>query len=261
MESREQFIRVIVAVSQTIFRAWLRKVFAAEDELRVVGHAETLPQAISAAKKFPAEILIFEAALAARPLEAVQEIMRTAPGLRLLVVTEAPEQELTLALFARGAHAIVSRQTDARLFVECVRTLRRGQPWLEPHAVKWVLEAFRTQNIRPHRVGTRAELTPKEALIVSCVTQGMKNKEIAVRIGTTEQVVKNYLRKIYDKLGVGDRLELALYCLNNRAALDSSSRTEPAALPASGETLSGNQIESANTGKTAPPRTLDTPHG
>ena len=51
---------------------------------------------------------------------------------------------------------------------------------------------------------------------MSCVTQGMKNKEIALRVGTTEQVVKNYLRKVYDKLGVADRLELALYCLNHR---------------------------------------------
>jgi DNA-binding CsgD family transcriptional regulator len=59
------------------------------------------------------------------------------------------------------------------------------------------------------------QLTPKETLIVSCVTQGMKNKEIAVRVGTTEQVVKNYLRKVYDKLGVADRLELALYCLSH----------------------------------------------
>jgi DNA-binding CsgD family transcriptional regulator len=60
------------------------------------------------------------------------------------------------------------------------------------------------------------QLTPKESMIVVCVTQGMKNKEIAIRVGTTEQVVKNYLRKVYDKLGVADRLELALYCLNNR---------------------------------------------
>ena len=59
-------------------------------------------------------------------------------------------------------------------------------------------------------------MTPKESLIVTCVTQGMKNKEIALRVGTTEQVVKNYLRKVYDKLGVADRLELALYCLHHR---------------------------------------------
>jgi hypothetical protein len=58
------------------------------------------------------------------------------------------------------------------------------------------------------------------------VTQGMKNKEIALRVGTTEQVVKNYLRKVYDKLGVADRLELALYCLNSRI-LDGAVKEPP----------------------------------
>jgi DNA-binding CsgD family transcriptional regulator len=80
----------------------------------------------------------------------------------------------------------------------------------------WVMEAFRSQGARGAGVRAKVQLTPKESAIVSCVTQGMKNKEIAHRVGTTEQVVKNYLRKVYDKLGVADRLELALYCLNNR---------------------------------------------
>jgi len=52
--------------------------------------------------------------------------------------------------------------------------------------------------------------------IITCITQGKRNKEIAYQLGTTEQVIKNYLRKIYDKLGVSDRLELALYCLHNK---------------------------------------------
>ena len=77
------------------------------------------------------------------------------------------------------------------------------------------MEAYRNQNNRPSGARPKVQLTPKETLIVSCVTQGMKNKEIALRVGTTEQVVKNYLRKVYDKLGVADRLELALYCLNH----------------------------------------------
>jgi DNA-binding CsgD family transcriptional regulator len=77
------------------------------------------------------------------------------------------------------------------------------------------------------------QLTPKESLIVSCVTQGMKNKEIALRVGTTEQVVKNYLRKVYDKLGVADRLELALFCLHNRV-LDSNPKAAAAPAPSSG---------------------------
>jgi DNA-binding NarL/FixJ family response regulator len=216
MENREQFIRVIVADSQAIFRAGLRKIFAVEDDIRVVGQAETLDQAVAAAKKFSAEILIFEAALAERPSDAVQEILKQSQGLRLVVVTEAPDQELTLELFRRGAHSVVSREIDSDLFVECLRKVSSGEPWLDPQGVKWVLEAYRTQALRPQSSRTKLQLTPKEALIVSCVTQGMKNKEIAVRVGTTEQVVKNYLRKVYDKLGVADRLELALYCLNNR---------------------------------------------
>ena len=74
----------------------------------------------------------------------------------------------------------------------------------------------RSQGTRPPSARTKVQLTPKESLIVSCVTQGMKNKEIALRVGTTEQVVKNYLRKIYDKLQVQDRLELALYSMHHR---------------------------------------------
>jgi DNA-binding NarL/FixJ family response regulator len=220
MENREQFIRVIVADSQAIFRAGLRKIFAVEDDIRVVGQAETLPQAIAAAKKFSAEVLIFEAGLAERPGDAVQDLLKQASGLRVVAVTEMPDQELTLDLLRRGAHAVVSREVDSELFVECLRKVAAGEAWVEPHAMKWVLDAYRTQGTRPQTSRTKVQLTPKEALIVSCVTQGMKNKEIAQRVGTTEQVVKNYLRKVYDKLGVADRLELALYCLNSRVLQD-----------------------------------------
>src|SRR6476646_6421435 len=76
-----QFIRVILADTQAIFRAGLRKIFALEDDLRVVGQAETLPQALSAVKKFSADVLIFEAALAPNSVEAASELLRQAPAL------------------------------------------------------------------------------------------------------------------------------------------------------------------------------------
>src|SRR5579872_4014065 len=115
-DDSRQFIRVIVADTQAIFRAGLRKIFALEDDIRVVGQAETLSQSVSAAKKFSADILIFESALAENPIESIQEIMKSAPALRLVVVTEAPDQELTLELFRRGTHAIVSREIDSEVF-------------------------------------------------------------------------------------------------------------------------------------------------
>ena len=220
-EANGQFIRVIVADSQAIFRAGLRKIFALEDDVRVVGQAETLPQTLTAAKKFSADVLLFEAAIATNPIEAVADLLRQNPGIKLVVVTTEPDQDLTLELFRRGVHAIVSREVEPELLVDCLRKVSQGEPWLDGRATQWVLEAYRTQGSRAGAPRPKVQLTPKETLIVSCVTQGMKNKEIAVRVGTTEQVVKNYLRKVYDKLGVADRLELALYCLNSRI-LDSS---------------------------------------
>jgi DNA-binding NarL/FixJ family response regulator len=224
-----QFVRVIVADSQAIFRAGLRKIFALEDDIRVVGQAETLIQTQSAVAKFSADVLIFEAALTPNPVEAVAELLRQTPKLRMVVVTPGSDEELTLDLFRRGAHGIVSREVEPEIMVDCLRKVVAGGTWLDSQAVHWVMDAFRNQGNRPAGSRPKVQLTPKETLIVSCVTQGMKNKEIALRVGTTEQVVKNYLRKVYDKLGVADRLELALYCLNHHVV----DNTKVPPLPAS----------------------------
>jgi DNA-binding NarL/FixJ family response regulator len=217
-EDSKGTIRLILADTQAIFRAGLRKIFALEDDIRVVGQAESLSQTLSSIQKFSADILVFEAALSPNPPDTISDILRQSGSCHLVVVLQEPDQEMTLELFRRGAHAVVSREVEPEMLVECLRKVAQGQPWLEAKAIGWVLEAYRTQGIRPAGSRPKVQLTPKEALIVSCVTQGMKNKEIALRVGTTEQVVKNYLRKVYDKLGVADRLELALYCLNHRVA-------------------------------------------
>src|SRR5205807_1317228 len=81
--------------------------------------------------------------------------------------------------------------------------------------VNWVIEAYRSQASQLTAPRTKSRISEKELTIISCVTQGMRNKEIAKEVGTSEQVIKNYLRKIYDKLGVSDRLELALYCIHH----------------------------------------------
>ena len=233
------FVRVIVADTQAIFRAGLRKVFALEDDIRVVGQAETLAQAQSAVKKFSSDVVIFEAALSPNPVEAVADLIRQNPQMRIVVVTPGSDEELTLELFRRGAHGVVSREVEPELLVDCLRKVAAGETWLETRAVHWVMDAYRNQNNRPAGARPKVQLTPKETLIVSCVTQGMKNKEIALRVGTTEQVVKNYLRKVYDKLGVADRLELALYCLNHHVV----DNTKVPPLPASAG--NGNAVKAA----------------
>src|SRR5579871_6853042 len=228
-----QFVRVIVADTQAIFRAGLRKIFALEDDIRVVGQAETLAQTQSAVAKFSADVLIFESALTPNPVESVADLLRQNPKLKIVVVTPGAQEELTLDLFRRGAHGVVSREVEPELMVDCLRKVVAGETWLDSQGIHWVMQAYRNQNNRPAGSRPKVQLTPKETLIVSCVTQGMKNKEIALRVGTTEQVVKNYLRKVYDKLGVADRLELALYCLNHRV-VEGEKKSAAAESPANG---------------------------
>jgi DNA-binding NarL/FixJ family response regulator len=242
-----QFVRVIVADTQAIFRAGLRKIFALEDDIRVVGQAETLAQTQSAVTKFSADVLIFESALAPNPVESVGELLRQNQKLKVVVVMPGAEEELTLELFRRGAHGIVSREVEPELMVDCLRKVAAGETWLDSQGVRWVMAAYRNQGSRPAGSRPKVQLTPKETLIVSCVTQGMKNKEIALRVGTTEQVVKNYLRKVYDKLGVADRLELALYCLNHHVV----DNTKVPALPAGANGAANAAAAGANSGSSS----------
>ena len=211
-----QVLRVLLADSQAIYRVGIRKIFALEDELRVVAQAETLGQTLAAAQKFSPDVILFESGICSNPAEAVGEVSKRAPNARIVVIAEVMDEEATIEYFRRGVRGIVPRSISPDLLVRCVRKVAEGETWLDNQGVNWVIEAYRSQASQLTSPRHKTKLTDKELLIVSCVTQGMKNKEIVSEIGTTEQVVKNYLRKVYDKLGVSDRLELALYCIHHR---------------------------------------------
>ncbi len=238
-------IRVIIADSQAIFRVGIRKVLAVEDDLRVVGQAESLGQTLSAVVKFPADVLLFESRISNNPLEAASELLKRAPELKVIVITGEIDAEQTVEYLRRGVCGIVTRSISPDLLVRCVRKVAEGEIWLDNRGVNWVIEAYRSQAALLTSPRPKNRLSDKELLIVSCVAQGMRNKEIAMEVGTTEQVIKNYLRKIYDKLGVSDRLELALYCIHHRLmdksnGVSAETTDPPAALNGSDAAAAGN---------------------
>lgn len=210
-------IRIIIADSEAIFRVGMSKIFAAQANLSVVAQTETFAQTLSAVAGTPADIILFEAGLAANPADAVTEVARRAvPGTRIIVVTQRAGEAETVDYLRRGVRGILARAVSPELLVRCVQKVVEGETWLDKQGVNWVIEAYRTQALQGSGAGRQLKLSEKEMLIISGVTQGMKNKDIAREVGTTEQVVKNYLRKIYDKLNVADRLELALYSMHHR---------------------------------------------
>ncbi len=209
-------IRVILADTQAIYRVGTKKIFALEDDIRVVAQAETLGQVLAAASKFPADVVLYECSISPNPPEAVSEVLKRAPNAKVIVLSPETDEDTTVEYFRRGVRGILPRNIAPEMLVKCVRKVAAGETWIDNQSVNWVIEAYRAQAAQLTSPRTKAKLSDKELIIISCVTQGMRNKEIATEIGTTEQVVKNYLRKVYDKLGVSDRLELALYCIHHR---------------------------------------------
>src|SRR4051812_23688467 len=209
-------IRVILADTQSIYRVGIRKILALEDDIRVVAQSENFEQTVAAATRFPADVILFESAITPNHTEAVSELIKHSPQSKIVVVLNDPAEEDTVDLLRRGVRGIVSRSISPDLLVRCVRKVAAGETWLDNKGVNWMLDAYRSQAAQLTAPRTKPRLSEKELSIISLVTQGMRNKEIAVEIGTTEQVIKNYLRKVYDKLGVSDRLELALYCIHHQ---------------------------------------------
>ena len=209
-------IRVILADSQAIYRVGIRKVFALEDDLRVVAQADTLENLRLAIERYPSDIVLLEGSLLTGTTNIIPELLRAAPDVKLIVQAVAADENQTVELYRRGVRGIVSRSISPDLLVRCVRRIAAGETWIDNQSVSWVIEAYRAQASALVNPRTQPKLSPKEMAIITCITQGKRNKEIAYQLGTTEQVIKNYLRKIYDKLGVSDRLELALYCLHNK---------------------------------------------
>ena len=219
VEPSPNTIRVILADSQAIYRVGIRKVFALEDDIRVVAQAETLDNLYTALQRFETDVVILEGHLMVGSADVIAQFLRRAPDVKLIIQLSEPDAHQTVDLYRRGAKGVVPRSISPDLLVKCVRKIASGETWIDNRSISWVIEAYRAQAATLTSPRTQPRLSEKELAVIGGITRGLRNKEIAFQIGTTEQVVKNYLRKIYDKLGVSDRLELALYAIHNNLTL------------------------------------------
>jgi DNA-binding NarL/FixJ family response regulator len=213
--------KVILADSQAIFRAGTAKVLATDEDLRIIAQCTDLDRLQHAVTTFPGSIVLFAASL--RPDLARFGLLLESVNSRGIVIAE--NTDAPSAFLQQGFRGVVFRSVTGNALIECVRRVANGETWAPPELVL-------TDSPEDDLVGTRVRdrLTPKEMRIVALIVQGCKNREIAVRLKTTEQVIKNYLRSIYDKTGVSDRLELALFTIHHRvlaqAAAEVGSRLE-----------------------------------
>jgi DNA-binding NarL/FixJ family response regulator len=199
--------KIILADSQAIFRAGTAKVLAMDDDLRIIAQCTDLERMYHAITTFPSSIVLFASSL--HPDFPRLRVMLESAGSRGIVIAE--NNDAAGSYLQQGFRGVVFRSVTGPTLVECVRRVAAGETWIPP-------QVMQPDSPQEDMVGTRVRdrLTPKEMRIVALIVQGCKNREIALRLKTTEQVIKNYLRSIYDKTGVGDRLELALFTIHHR---------------------------------------------
>src|SRR6266568_1248987 len=210
-------LKIILADNQAIFRAGIAKVLAVEDDVRIVAQAQTVEQAMIAIEKFRGSVMIYAsnflpdtASLAAQARES---------AIQLVVIAE--NNELPERYLNAGVLGLIFRSVDSNELLRCVRKVGMGEVYVQD--LRTIANHAESDDFVGARV--RDRLTPKELKIVALIVQGFKNKEIANLLGTTEQVVKNYLRNVYDKIGVSDRLELALFTIHHRILAEAAAAT------------------------------------
>ncbi len=205
--------KIILADNQSIFRAGLAKTLVLQDGIRIVAQCMDSERLLQAVRTFRSSIVLFASSLQMN-LPALIQSARGA-GSRLIVIAENTESLHSYAV--PGLGGVVFRDISGATLLECIQSVASGQTYLQEKLGRDLAEETDMVGAR-----VRDRLTPKEIKIVALIVQGFKNKEIASHLGTTEQVIKNYLRNVYDKTGVSDRLELALFTIHHRTLADAA---------------------------------------
>ncbi|MGO8733396.1 MAG: LuxR C-terminal-related transcriptional regulator [Terriglobia bacterium] len=228
-------IRVLIADREGIFRFGLKKLFAVEDDLRVVAQAQSAAQLIELAKSLRPHLFFIQAEIIAETGGNVfADLRREAPDCKIVVTSSsAPTEEEGMQFVRLGAAGIILKSVEPSLFVKCARkVVWENEVWLPHQQVARIAKFVETNASQPLRpVDT---LTQREKTIISYLMLGWRNREVARHLSITEQTVKNHLRSVYDKVGVSDRLELVLYAIHRKMVLppvqptQSGARTQPA---------------------------------
>lgn len=216
MAAPKKKTRILISDEEGIFRLGLRKLFGVEDDLQVVAQAENADQIAGLAEKFKPDLLFLQAEmLGGDPAEFIARLRHVWAGGKVIVVTPPSQSTDGERWVKAGAAGVLSRAADPEIFIKSARRVMRNELWVpKSKSASHPSKETSGEALRPADT-----LTRREKSIIACLVQGWRNREIAQTLTISEQTVKNHLRAIYDKVGVSDRLELALYAIHQKLEL------------------------------------------
>jgi two-component system, NarL family, nitrate/nitrite response regulator NarL len=209
-------IRLVVAHHMPIVRHGLQLLLESRGTVSVVGEACDGIQAVDVARQAQPDILLIDLAMPAGGIDLLRLLATAAESVRPIVLAEAGDSTLGVALRA-GARGIVLKQSTVAMLFKSLETVMRGEYWLIDDRAATEIEALRRMSVERngHNGKNRFRLTRREMQIVAAVADGDSNKAIGERLSVTEDTVKHHLSNIFDKVGVFSRLELAMFAIHH----------------------------------------------
>jgi len=222
-------IRVLVADDHPVFREGLRMLLETDPRIRVVGEASDGKEAAKLASELKPNLVLLDLRMpGCSGMEALRLIQRLSLPARILILaTEVRKPEIIEAL-SHGASGIVLKETATHLLRKSIFTVMAGQYWIEREGVTDLAHAVEkgSSAVSQNPANKKWRLTPREEQIVAEVVAGKTNNEVAESLGVSAQTVKHHLTSIFDKIGVYNRLELALFCVNHSFVTDGTSQIQ-----------------------------------
>lgn len=212
-------IRILIADDHVLFRDGLRKLLQTEPGFQVVGEASDGEMLIALARETKPDLILIDLSMPRRDgMEVLRELSASAFSGRTLLLTASIEKAQIVQALKLGACGVLLKESTTQRLFDCIRCVMAGEYWIGRESVSDLVKALRSFT-SSEEGGTRTKnfgLTARELEIIVMVVAGYSNPDIAQRCSISQQTVKHHISNIFDKLGVSNRLELALFAVNHQ---------------------------------------------
>jgi len=217
MAKKSARIGILIADDHAVFRYGLRKLLESETGFTVVGEAVDGSQVAKLTSVLKPAVLMLDLAMPRLTgIEVLRELASAQGEVRTIVLTVAIEKKQIVEALQLGARGILLKDAAIHLVTKCIKKVLAGDYWVDREAVTSLMDYL--HGLKRSTEGTPEqrllEFTPREQEIISAILTGSANKEIAAKLSLSEDTVKHHLSNIFDKAGVSNRLELAIWSVN-----------------------------------------------
>ena len=208
-------VRILIADDHSVVRAGLKALLERQGHFQVIAEAATGEEAVAKAKETRPDVAVLDIRMPGMSgIEACRQIVESVAGCHVIMLTSYAEDELLFAAIQAGAAGYVLKRIGDNELMQAIERVSRGEGILDPAMTAAVFTEMRKAN-ETQNAAAFVDLTSQELVVLAFVSQGLTNRQIAVKMFLGEGTVRNYVSSVLAKMGVSNRAEAAAYAVKH----------------------------------------------